>query len=134
MPNTQRLIEQVKDYNPDADISKVEEAIEYAKIMHEGQTRSSGEPYYTHPVEVAGILADMKMDVGSILTAILHDTLEDTDATFEELEKKFGKEVAELVDGVSKLNRIRRGQASRKLPQAPPRNVRGYPRSLGKAF
>jgi len=106
MPNTQTLIDQVKSYNPDADISVVEDAIEFAKKMHEGQTRSSGEPYYTHPVEVAGILADMKMDIGTILTAILHDTLEDTDATFQELEKKFGHVVAELVDGVSKLNSI----------------------------
>lgn len=106
MPNTLRLIDQVKSYNPDIDLGLVEDAIEYAKVMHEGQTRSSGEPYYTHPVEVAGILADMKMDIGCILTAILHDTLEDTEATYEELEKKFGKEVADLVDGVSKLNRI----------------------------
>jgi len=106
MPNTSYLIDQVKSYNPDIDISVVEDAIEYAKDKHEGQTRSSGEPYYTHPVEVASILANMKMDTGTILTAILHDTLEDTQATFEDLEKKFGKEVAELVDGVSKLNRI----------------------------
>ena len=106
MPNTPELIDAVKSYNPDIDIAVVECAIEFAKDMHEGQTRSSGEPYYTHPVAVAGILADMKMDIGSILTAILHDTLEETQATFEELEKMFGKEVAELVDGVCKLNRI----------------------------
>ncbi|MFK7840440.1 MAG: bifunctional (p)ppGpp synthetase/guanosine-3',5'-bis(diphosphate) 3'-pyrophosphohydrolase [Bdellovibrionales bacterium] len=106
MPNTPKLIDQVRIYSPDIDIDVVEGAIEFAKKMHEGQTRSSGEPYYTHPVEVASILADMKMDLGSILTAILHDTLEDTDATFQQLEKQFGKEVAELVDGVSKLTRI----------------------------
>lgn len=106
MPNTPPLIEQVKSYNPDVDIGVVEGAIAYAKEKHEGQTRASGEPYYTHPVEVAGILADMKMDMGSILTAILHDTIEDTDATFEDIKSKFGEEVAELVDGVSKLTRI----------------------------
>ncbi|MEM7650529.1 MAG: bifunctional (p)ppGpp synthetase/guanosine-3',5'-bis(diphosphate) 3'-pyrophosphohydrolase [Pseudomonadota bacterium] len=100
------LVDQIKEYNPDLQPQLVEDAIEYAKKMHEGQTRSSGEPYYTHPVEVASILADMKMDLGSIITAILHDTLEDTEATYEELEKKFGKEVADLVDGVSKLTRI----------------------------
>ncbi len=100
------LIDQIKDYNPDFEPKVVEDAIAYAKTMHEGQTRSSGEPYYTHPVAVAGILAEMKMDLGSIVTAILHDTLEDTDATYDELEKKFGKEVADLVDGVSKLTRI----------------------------
>lgn len=100
------LVDQVKSYNPDLNPKVIEEAIKYAKVMHEGQTRSSGEPYYTHPVEVAGILAEMKMDVGSILTAILHDTIEDTPATYEDLKKKFGKEVADLVDGVSKLTRI----------------------------
>ncbi|MGB0719704.1 MAG: RelA/SpoT family protein, partial [Bdellovibrionales bacterium] len=100
------LIQQVQSYNPDADVALIEQAIEYAKQKHKGQTRSSGEPYYTHPVEVAGILADMKMDVGSILTAVLHDTLEDTDATYDELKQKFGKDVADMVDGVSKLTRI----------------------------
>ena len=100
------LVNQVADYNPDLNPEVIENAIAYAREKHEGQTRSSGEPYYTHPVEVAGILAEMKMDVGSIITAVLHDTIEDTDATYEDVEKKFGKEVADLVDGVSKLTRI----------------------------
>ncbi|MCC6598872.1 MAG: bifunctional (p)ppGpp synthetase/guanosine-3',5'-bis(diphosphate) 3'-pyrophosphohydrolase [Alphaproteobacteria bacterium] len=100
------LTDQIKSYNPDLDPKVIEEAIEYAKTMHEGQTRSSGEPYYTHPVEVAGILAEMKMDLGTIITAILHDTIEDTAATYEDVKKKFGVEVADLVDGVSKLTRI----------------------------
>ena len=106
MPNTTPLIDQVIAYNPGLDPSPIENAIEYAKKMHEGQTRSSGEPYYTHPVEVAGILADMKMDTGTILTAILHDTIEDTPATYDDIKEKFGKDVADLVDGVSKLTRI----------------------------
>ena len=72
------LLDQVKTYNPDFDGSVIENAAVYAKTMHEGQTRATGEPYYTHPLEVAGILADMKMDPATILTAILHDTLEDT--------------------------------------------------------
>lgn len=101
-----QLISQIKTYNPDIDAGVVESAYNYAKKMHEGQTRSSGEPYYTHPVEVASILAGMRMDVGTILTAILHDTLEDTSATYEDLSKQFGKEVADLVNGVSKLTRI----------------------------
>jgi guanosine-3',5'-bis(diphosphate) 3'-pyrophosphohydrolase len=63
----------------------VNRAYEYAKKMHDGQTRSSGEPYYTHPMEVAGLLANMKMDTATIVTAILHDTLEDTKATFDEV-------------------------------------------------
>lgn len=100
------LVEQIKTYNTDFDPKVIEDAIEYAKKMHEGQTRSSGEPYYTHPVEVASILAEMRLDMGSIVTAILHDTLEDTEATYDELHKKFGDEVADLVDGVSKLTRI----------------------------
>ncbi len=100
------LTDQVKSYDPDADFERIEDAIAYAKEKHEGQTRSSGEPYYTHPVEVAGILAEMKMDTDSIITAILHDTIEDTDATYEDLQARFGQDVADLVDGVSKLTRI----------------------------
>lgn len=100
------LIAQIKTYNPEVNTRMIEEAVEYAKEKHEGQTRSSGEPYYTHPLEVAGILADMKMDTPTIVTAILHDTLEDTSATYEDLEKKFSPEVASLVNGVSKLIKI----------------------------
>lgn len=100
------LIAKIKTYDPDANIAQVEAAIDFARTMHEGQTRASGEPYYTHPVEVAGILADMKMDTATIVTAILHDTLEDTKATTEDLEKKFSPEVAALVNGVSKLTKI----------------------------
>lgn len=106
MIQSQDLINQIKAYNPDVNADLVEKAYEYAKKMHEGQTRSSGEPYYTHPVEVASLLADMKMDTTTIITAILHDTLEDTAATENELTKEFSKEVAELVNGVSKLSRI----------------------------
>lgn len=100
------LLKQVKTYNPEFDGSVIENAAQYAKTMHEGQTRASGEPYYTHPLEVAGILADMKMDTATIVTAILHDTLEDTPATYKDLTNKFGKEVADLVNGVSKLTKI----------------------------
>jgi GTP diphosphokinase / guanosine-3',5'-bis(diphosphate) 3'-diphosphatase len=106
MINDAELVEQIRTYNPNLDIQIVQGAYDYAKQMHEGQTRSSGEPYYTHPVEVASILAEMKMDTGTIVTAILHDTLEDTKATYEDLKKKFGEEVADLVNGVSKLTRI----------------------------
>ncbi len=102
----ENLINQIKAYNPNLDEAVIVRAYDYAKLMHEGQTRSSGEAYYTHPVEVASILAELKMDTPTIVTAILHDTLEDTEATFEDLEKKFSKEVADLVNGVSKLTRI----------------------------
>ncbi|MGQ0527443.1 MAG: RelA/SpoT family protein [Alphaproteobacteria bacterium] len=100
------LVQQISSFNPDLNVEVIENAAAFAKKMHEGQTRSSGEPYYTHPLEVASILAEMRMDEGAIVTAILHDTLEDTAATYEELKKKFGKEVADLVNGVSKLTRI----------------------------
>jgi GTP diphosphokinase / guanosine-3',5'-bis(diphosphate) 3'-diphosphatase len=100
------LISSIKKYNPEFNPVMVEQAIDYARKMHDGQLRSSGEPYYTHPVEVAEILASMKMDQTTIVTAILHDTLEDTKATFEDLEKKFGNDVATLVNGVSKLTKI----------------------------
>ncbi|MCB1651277.1 MAG: bifunctional (p)ppGpp synthetase/guanosine-3',5'-bis(diphosphate) 3'-pyrophosphohydrolase [Alphaproteobacteria bacterium] len=101
------LLDRIRSYDPqEEDVSRIEEAIDYAKTMHEGQTRSSGEPYYTHPVEVAGILAEMKMDPATLITAILHDTIEDTEATYESVEERFGTEVADLVDGVSKLTRI----------------------------
>jgi len=106
MIEASELIEQVKTYNPDVNQELITGACEFAKKMHEGQTRASGEPYYTHPVEVAGILAEMRMDAATIITAILHDTLEDTEASYAQLKTLFGEEVASLVDGVSKLNRI----------------------------
>lgn len=93
-------------YDPATDKATLQRAYEYAKKMHEGQTRASGEPYYLHPLAVAQILADMRMDTTTVATAILHDTLEDTKATYEDLTKNFGKEVADLVNGVSKLTRI----------------------------
>ena len=100
------LIARTSTYFTPDDIAKVKKAIDFARVKHEGQTRSSGEPYYTHPVEVAIILADMRLDVSTILTAILHDTVEDTEATLDELKKEFSAEVASLVDGVSKLTKI----------------------------
>jgi len=100
------IIAQIHARDPDFNTAIIQDAIDYAKIMHEGQTRSSGEPYYTHPVEVASILANMSMDVDTLVTAILHDTLEDTEATYDELKDKFGQDVADMVNGVSKLTKI----------------------------
>ena len=102
----EELLSHLKDSNPAMDLHPIEDAIAYGKKMHEGQTRSSGEPYYTHPVAVADILAGMNMDSGTIITAILHDTLEDTEASYDDLSEKFGREIADLVNGVSKLTRI----------------------------
>lgn len=106
MGQLKKLKETIVQYNPNLDCEIIERAYNYAKEKHDGQFRSSGEPYYTHPVEVAQILADMRMDITTIVTAVLHDTVEDTDATLEEVEKIFGKTVADLVNGVSKLTRI----------------------------
>lgn len=106
MGQLETLLETIEGYDPDFDSDIVERAYHFAKEHHDGQFRSSGEPYYTHPVEVAQILADMHMDVTTIVTAILHDTVEDTDATLADLEKNFNKTVADLVNGVSKLTRI----------------------------
>jgi|TARA_R110002126_G_scaffold3263_1_gene18334 GTP pyrophosphokinase len=101
-----QLLEDLLVLNKDLIVEDVEKAYDFGKKMHEGQTRASGEPYFTHPVEVAMILAEMGMDTPTIVTAILHDTVEDTIATEEDLKREFGEEVAKLVKGVTKLTRI----------------------------
>ncbi|MDE1151797.1 MAG: bifunctional (p)ppGpp synthetase/guanosine-3',5'-bis(diphosphate) 3'-pyrophosphohydrolase [Micavibrio sp.] len=100
------LVERIKSYDPGMDEDLVNRAYVYAMRMHGTQKRASGDPYFSHPLEVAGILTDMKMDTATVCTALLHDTVEDTEATLEEIEKLFGKEVARLVDGVTKLSKI----------------------------
>ncbi len=94
-------------YDADARADFIEEAYAYAAACHEGQKRYSGDPYITHPVAVAQALADMRLDEATIVTALLHDTVEDTGATLEEVRARFGEEVARLVDGVTKLAQIR---------------------------
>lgn len=106
MISGQDLLKQVQAYNPDVDADFLLRACDYAKDMHGEQKRASGEPYYTHPLEVACVLAEMHLDLATIVTAVLHDTLEDTEATFGDLEREFSKEIATLVNGVSKLTRI----------------------------
>jgi len=103
---SQALLERLQTYFSAADLEKVRQAIDFAREKHTGQVRSSGEPYYTHPVEVAIILADMHLDPATIETAIMHDTVEDTSATLDDIARGFGPEVAQLVDGVSKLTKI----------------------------
>jgi GTP pyrophosphokinase len=100
------LVEKVHAYDPDADEGMLNRAYVYGLKKHGTQLRASGDPYFSHPVEVAGILADMKLDTSSIVTGLLHDTLEDTDATREELSRVFGEDIARLVDGVTKLSRL----------------------------
>ena len=100
------LVERVKSYDPTADEEAINRAYVYAMKMHGSQLRASGDPYFSHPIEVAGILTRYRLDCASIITALLHDTVEDTKATQEEIEQLFGAEIARLVDGVTKLNRI----------------------------
>ena len=100
------LVERVKGYDPSTDEKVLNRAYVFAMKAHGSQTRASGDPYFSHPLEVAGILTDYKVDSASIITALLHDPIEDTDTTLKEIRKAFGKEVARLVDGVTKLTRI----------------------------
>ncbi|TXL70686.1 bifunctional (p)ppGpp synthetase/guanosine-3',5'-bis(diphosphate) 3'-pyrophosphohydrolase [Vineibacter terrae] len=100
------LVERVKSYDPKADEDLLNRAYVYGLRKHGAQTRASGDPYFSHPVEVAGLLADMRLDSASIVTGLLHDTVEDTDATLEEIERLFGPQIAKLVDGVTKLSRL----------------------------
>ena len=100
------LLEQVKAYDPGADEDALNRAYVFAMKAHGVQKRASGDPYFSHPLEVAGILTAYKLDSASIVTALLHDTIEDTPATLKEIEHQFGKEVARLVNGVTKLTRI----------------------------
>lgn len=100
------LVERVKEYDPDADEALLNRAYVYTVQKHGSQMRASGDPYFSHPVEVAGLMTDLKLDQETIVTALLHDTVEDTLATIEDVESNFGGEVARLVDGVTKLSKI----------------------------
>ena len=100
------LVERVRGYDPGVDEALLNRAYVYAMRMHGSQKRASGDPYFSHPIEVAGILTDMKLDVDTIVTALLHDTIEDTDATRADIDQKFGTGIGRLVDGVTKLTRI----------------------------
>ncbi len=100
------LRNQINQYLTPDEVAKVQDAYEFAKMAHGEQTRFTGELYITHPVAVAGILADMRMDAPTLMAALLHDVVEDTDVTTEDITAKFGKEVSDLVDGVTKLTQI----------------------------
>ncbi|AZR73091.1 (p)ppGpp synthetase [Anoxybacter fermentans] len=104
--NLQDLLEKIKSYTNDPDLDIVGRAYEFARKAHEGQFRDSGEPFFNHPVEVAEILAELELDVITIAAALLHDVVEDTDITIEQIEEEFGKEIALLVNGVTKLSQI----------------------------
>ena len=101
------VIDMVSQYMSQEHTQFVEKAYEFAKTAHEGQTRKSGEPYIVHPIQVAGILANLHMDPFTVATGFLHDVVEDTPVTLEDLKVEFGPDVAMLVDGVTKLGKIK---------------------------
>jgi len=116
------IIDKISEYHPDADLDIIERAYIYSARVHAGQVRLSGEPYLSHPLEVAGILSDMKLDVHSVTAGLLHDVIEDTQAVPEEVEELFGSEVLHIVSGVTKLSglsfhstRARQAESLRKM-------------------
>lgn len=125
------LVETVLSYDPQADEDLLNRAYIFTVKTHGSQIRASGDPYFSHPIEVAGILTELKLDTATIVTALLHDTIEDTVATKEEIEKTFGTEIAVLVDGVTKLSqlelqsdRTKQGENFRKLLLAMSNDIR----------
>lgn len=105
--NCRNLIAELEQYKSPEDMGLIKKAIDYAIKYHGSQLRESGDPYYLHPIEVASIITEMKLDTASVITALLHDTVEDTELTLDELRNEFGEEVAILVDGVTKLTKIK---------------------------
>ena len=100
------LIQKVKTYNRFLNPEKLSKAYNFALKAHRNQKRDSGDPYLIHPVAVADILSDLKLDSATIATGLLHDTIEDTKITYKNVEEEFGKEVADLVDGVTKISEL----------------------------
>ena len=101
----EKVIEKVKENNPKSDSKLIKKAYEYAKVNHKDQKRMSGEEYIVHPLSVAYILADLELDDQTICAALLHDVVEDTCVTHEDIVKDFGEEIANMVDGVTKLRK-----------------------------
>lgn len=105
------ILDKVTDYNPEANLDIIDRAYIYSARVHEGQVRLSGEPYLSHPLEVAGILADMKLDAVSVAAGLLHDVIEDTHATAQEIMEIFGEEITHIVNGVTKLSALSFGSS-----------------------
>ncbi|MBU2053668.1 MAG: bifunctional (p)ppGpp synthetase/guanosine-3',5'-bis(diphosphate) 3'-pyrophosphohydrolase [Proteobacteria bacterium] len=103
------ILERAQSYLPPSELEMIEKAYIFSASVHQGQVRLSGEPYLSHPMEVCGILAQMKLDAATLVTGLLHDTVEDTLATLEQIEDAFGKEVAFLVEGLTKISKISLG-------------------------
>ena len=131
MADINLLVEETSAYLKPRDVEHVREAIEFSRAAHQGQKRQSGDPYISHPIAVARILATLRLDVQAIIAALLHDVVEDTGTTAEQVAEKFGKPVAKLVDGLSKLDRIQfetredaQAENFRKMLMAMARDVR----------
>ncbi len=131
MSQLQTLIEQIPKYQPGADLDLVTRAYRFSEASHQGQQRASGEPYLSHPLEVANLLVNFKMDVTTVTAGLLHDVLEDTSATKADLEREFGREIADLVDGVTKIGKLnfssreeRQAENFRKMVVAMARDLR----------
>ncbi|MBC7419504.1 MAG: bifunctional (p)ppGpp synthetase/guanosine-3',5'-bis(diphosphate) 3'-pyrophosphohydrolase [Bdellovibrio sp.] len=127
----QELCEKIRAYHPNAPIEIVQRAYTFSEKYHEGQMRRSGEPYISHPLNVAGILADLRLDIDTIVTGLLHDTVEDTLATLDDVKREFGDTVAALVDGVTKIGQMnfrnsfeKQGENIRKMIIAMGKDVR----------
>ena len=114
MIDVEDLIALIQNYNPRSNSDNIRKAYAYGKKMHEGQVRQSGDPYFSHPIAVAAILTEQRLDDATLITALLHDTIEDTKSTFTELSQLFGPEVADLVDGVTKLTNLQLSSAHSK--------------------
>ena len=106
MLKSEELINKVKTYNKFLNPETLSKAYDFALKAHKTQIRDEGIPYIAHPIAVADILSDLKLDSATIATGLLHDTIEDTKATYKTVEKEFGKEVADLVDGVTKISEL----------------------------
>src|SRR6185436_11352874 len=106
MTRQYELVERVLSYQPNADEALLNRAYVYAMKAHGNQKRASGAPYFSHPLEVAAILTELKLDDATIATALLHDVIEDTDATRTEIDQMFGPEIGSLVDGLTKIKRL----------------------------
>ncbi len=126
-----QLIARVRTYQPAADVDLLKKAYEYSRRMHEGQKRKSGDPYFIHPVAVATIITDLRLDTASVCAGLLHDVVEDTLATTRDIEREFGAEIAALVEGVTKLSQInftskedRQAENFRKMVVAMARDIR----------
>ena len=135
------LMKVLKDSNRPYDFDKITEAYRYAEKAHDGQMRQSGEPYITHPIAVAQILVELGMDTETICAGLLHDVVEDTSSTIEEIKKIFGADVALMVDGVTKLTKLsysskeqRQAENVRKMLLAMAKDVRVIIVSLSKSY